>query len=160
MKLPQLPRSPLRPELASDIEKEIWQPDWNCFCCHDTGLVTGSAIFAVIPDYDGLRDQPVACRHPRCEAGTYYQGDETYDDRFTQALCINLDKWERQGWKETIENRFKNAQENAQKAAEGILTLANSLAMPGTRPRTGNETREIEIRKQNIEVIENEEVMV
>lgn len=152
MKLPQLPRSPIRPEIVSDINKEIWQPDWNCFCCHDTGLVTGSAIFAVIPDYDGLRDQPVACRHPRCEAGTYYQGDETYDDRFTQALCINLDKSERQAWKETIENRFKNAQ----KAAESIKALADGLAMPGSRPRTANETREIEIRKQNLEVTENQ----
>lgn len=157
MNFPQLPREPIRPSLARDVDKEIWQPDWICFCCHDTGLVSGSLILKVIPDYKSSQDKPVACKNPRCEAKEYFFGDDNYDQRFTTAICISLDKFERQDWKETIENQFKNAQENAQKVAEGINTLVGSLAMPGTRPRTGNDTREIEIKKENIEAIESKE---
>ena len=53
----KLPRNPMRPDQESGAEPEIWQPDWNCFCCHDSGLVYDHLAALVIDGYDGNRDK-------------------------------------------------------------------------------------------------------
>jgi hypothetical protein len=35
----KFPREPMRPDKEPGAEVEIWQPRWNCFCCHDSGIV-------------------------------------------------------------------------------------------------------------------------
>jgi len=29
----------MRPECEPDYDRQLWQPSWDCFCCHDTGFV-------------------------------------------------------------------------------------------------------------------------
>ena len=36
--LPQFDRLPLIPQLE-EVEKEIFHPHWNCFCCQDSGFI-------------------------------------------------------------------------------------------------------------------------
>ncbi len=99
--LPQLPREPIRPELEFE-DKEIWKPEWRCFCCQDFGTVSPILVRLVIPDYDHHRDKIVACQHPNCEAGTRLQCDFNYDQRFTARICIELDEIAREDWRNTI----------------------------------------------------------
>ena len=99
--LPQLPREPIRPERELE-DKEIWQPDWRCFCCQDTGVIGYVLVRLVIPDYDRHRDKIVACQHPNCETGTRFQYDLNYDQRFTAKICIELDLRAREDWRNTI----------------------------------------------------------
>ena len=104
--LPQLPREPIRQELELE-DKEIWQPDWRCFCCQDTGVIARVLVRLVIPDYDHHRDKIVACQHPNCETGTRFQYDLNYDQRFTAKICIELDSIAREDWQNTIKAHQK-----------------------------------------------------
>jgi ABC-type proline/glycine betaine transport system substrate-binding protein len=58
----KLPRFPMRPEKESEAEVEIWQPNWKCFCCHDSGIVVSHLAAMVIEEFDFKRDKP-----PRCQ---------------------------------------------------------------------------------------------
>ena len=121
MTLPQLKREPIRPELeALEADKEIWQPRWKCFCCHDSGLVELRLIELVIPDYDQHRDKPVICQNFRCEAGEFYRGDFNYDQRFTGGICAELDKKSRDDWQRTVESRFERIQNSVKDTARGM----------------------------------------
>lgn len=106
--LPQLPREPIRPDrelLPND--KEIWQPEWRCFCCHDSGTVTQNLSQLIIPDYDHRRDKLAACQHPRCEAGRSFRGDSNYDQRFSAEICTSLDAHSRSAWRKTVKAQQK-----------------------------------------------------
>lgn len=100
MNLPRLPRQPIRPDLESDIDREVWKPEWKCFCCHDSGIVMSKLAELVIPDYDDKRDKPVACY--LCNEGSLLHGNEAYDQRFTRGICSQLDFNERDDWTRTV----------------------------------------------------------
>jgi hypothetical protein len=118
MTLPQLKREPIRPELEGDgADKEIWQPRWKCFCCHDNGLVELRLIELVIPDYNHHLDKPVICQNFRCEAGEIYRGDFNYDQRFTGGICAELDRKNRDDWRRTIESQFERIQNSVKDTA-------------------------------------------
>ncbi|WP_460202797.1 hypothetical protein [Scytonema sp. NUACC21] len=51
----------IRPE--EDQEKEIWFPNWNCFCCQDTGKVQLNLARLVIPNYNDNRDRLPICQN-------------------------------------------------------------------------------------------------
>lgn len=153
MSLPQFSREPTRPRLDEEIAKELWQPDWRCFCCHDTGLVARSLVLMVISDYDHMNDKPVACQHPRCEKGWEYRGTESCDQRFEMGVCVQLDKFERENWRRTIREQF----DGWKQAQAKISALTVNIGMPGARGRSANDEREIEIRKGEVENIAQED---
>ena len=118
MNLPRLPRQLARP--SAQLDKQLWQPQWNCFCCSDTGMVRLNLVQMIIPDYCAREDLRVACQNPGCEASLEFKGDANFDQRFTAAICIQLDKLNRQDWKQTVEDRFELIRERMKSAAVGM----------------------------------------
>lgn len=125
MTLPQLPREPIYPNLPNgEVDREIWQPRWNCYCCHDTGLVRRILILLVIPNYDHHHDKPVACQRRGCEASFDYRLSPYYDQRFDSSICAELDKISRDDWKRTILDQHQLAKNRAAvKEASGATSL-------------------------------------
>lgn len=150
MTLPKLPREPIRPEHEPEVEKEIWQPKWRCFCCRDWGVVSIHLVKLVIPDYSSQRDKPVACQNPRCQAKLYIN-NPNYDQRFNAGICIELDKHSHEDWKKTVKIWY----ENKKKLVE-INNLAQKMSLR-RRDRTSQDDQEIMRRKQEIEAIGPEE---
>ena len=148
MTLPQLPREPIRPELENgQVDKEIWQPNWNCYCCHDTGIVRGLLIRLVVPDFDRNRDKPVACQRRGCEASFEYRSNPHFDKRFDYEICAELDRLSREDWKQTILNQHELAKNRAvvRAAAQGV-----NLRM---RDRTQEEEEESQRRVEDSQAI-------
>lgn len=118
---PQLPRIPLRPEKEPDVEIEIWKPGWNCFCCHDSGIVVPHLARKVIPDYDESKDKFPRCKKPGCTNGSQYDSDilrPSTDDRIEPLLCKKLDLLERETWHQTMFVYGKRVQKNAENLAK------------------------------------------
>ncbi len=107
----KLPREPMRPQNEPFADKEIWQPHWKCFCCHDTGIVNHYLAAMVIDKYDFSRDKLPRCHNPHCEAGRHYDGPHlaaSVDYRLTPNICANLDSLERQNWQNYILQKLQN----------------------------------------------------
>lgn len=149
MSLPKLSRQPIRPDKEPGAEQEIWFPDWSCFCCHDSGKILSSLVEVIIPDYDRKRDLQVRCQHPRCATGKSYAGDRQYDQRFSPAMCVELEKIERSHWKDYVHDA-----RTALKLKAAIAELSRSKGR--SKPRTENNEREIQQRKAEIEAISHE----
>lgn len=141
--LPQLQPEPIRPELErEDYQKEIWHPRWKCHFCRDKGIGATVLVLIVIPDYNHIRDKPVACKNPACKEVAPSSFNQNYDQRFSAEMCLELDRIDREVWDRTVENKFLN-----------FKALSESLRIPGsTRTRTANDEREIQQRKEEIEV--------
>ncbi len=98
MNLPSLPRFPMCPE-QEEPEREIWQPDWHCYCCQDTGRATSVLASLVIAGYDPNRDRIPVCQAPGCRAGDKFMDSEFkgyVDMRLTATVCQQLDTTSRQ----------------------------------------------------------------
>lgn len=143
--LPRLPRQPIRPNYQ-EVDKEIWQPNWQCFCCHDTGLVHGLLILLVVPDYDSNNDKPVVCKRKGCSVGEDYWFNEAYDQRFEFEICQELDKLERENWKQTI-----LSQQQLIKNRRAIVDAARGMSLR-SRDRTYEEEFEAKIRAEALDV--------
>jgi hypothetical protein len=104
----KLPREPMRPEREPGADPEIWQPDWKCFCCHDSGIVHHSLAALVIEGFDSKRDKLPRCHNLGCHAGSPY--DEatltgSVDYRLTPDICQELDAIERENWRDYVLHR-------------------------------------------------------
>lgn len=152
MTLPKFSRQPIRPDKEPGADREIWFPSWKCFCCHDYGTVQLPLILLIIPDYNHHRDKAVRCQNPRCEAGQQFANDENYDQRFTIGICTELDKIGRKDWANYLDDARQRA-----RAKAAIVQLTGNKAMPGSKPRTENDNREIQQRKADIEAITHEQ---
>ena len=109
MKLPNLPRFPMRPE-QEEPDQEIWQPSWSCYCCQDTGRVTAILATLVIQDYDPNCDRIPVCQRPGCRAGDQFIGQEfkgSVDMRLTTTVCQQLDAISREDWRNTLKANQK-----------------------------------------------------
>lgn len=137
---PTFDPEPIKAPNAEQTDKEIWFPDWQCFCCHDYGLVADHLISLVIPSFSKHADKMPVCQ--RCSAGAEKLSSPAFDQRFTWRICNDLDKLERDNWKSTVKNQQRRFD---------LDRLAKSMAMPGTRDRTANDEREILQRKAEIE---------
>ncbi|MUL39543.1 hypothetical protein [Gloeocapsopsis dulcis] len=140
MNLPQLPREPIRPEAEAD--REIWQPRWRCFCCHDTGIVRLWLVEQIILDYDYQRDKSIVCQNPHCQAGENYRYDPNYDQRFSAGICAALDSKNRDSWRRTTEKRFEQIQNS-------IKDTAKSMSL---RKRNRTLAEEMEAQQRHEEV--------
>lgn len=99
---PKLPPIPLRREDDSNYEPEIWQPDWQCFCCQDTGIAVNAARM-FISGYRLERQKFPVCQNPGCEAGIKFGQvpDLQYslDWRLEALLCQEADQSQREVWR-------------------------------------------------------------
>lgn len=113
MNIEKLPRVPMRREDEPGYEKEIWQPSWNCFCCHDTGIINQHLAVMVIDGYDSNRDKFPRCVNPGCKAGDHWDSEALtgcVDYRINAATCQKLDAIEREGWRQTVRQKQINIQ--------------------------------------------------
>jgi len=116
MNFPELPRQIVRREDEPDYQKELWQPTWKCFCCHDTGTVQPHLVAMVINGYSWFTDKIPVCQNPSCCAPSPGEAIEPIlDYRLTAVICQQLDAIERQDWRETIKERQINIKTIAQK---------------------------------------------
>jgi len=106
--LKKLPREPMRPDKEPGAEVEIWQPRWNCFCCHDRGIVHHHLAALVIDGYNYNRDKLPRCHNPGCTAGGHFDGEvlaPSVDYRLTAEICQELDAIERKNWRDYVQQR-------------------------------------------------------
>lgn len=153
--LPKLERLPIN-EQTENEDKEIWQPNWYCFCCQDTGQIQAHLARLIIPDYDHNRDRIPVCqgcnkfdRHNLRDYGVL-------DTRFDLFLCKKLDRIARNDWKQVTEKQFETFRQRVNQIAK-THSLTNCDAYGGLRQRTSNDDREVQQRKAEIEAITPEQ---
>ena len=139
---------PLRPECSPDYEKQVWQPSWCCYCCHDTGFVIDRLAAKVIEGYVAGVHKIPRCQASRCiaEIGETLEASGSLDERLTPELCDYLDDLERENWAHSLKE-----QHQLRKKALGLvdeLAVRKSMRL---RRRTLEE--EMEVRKKHSEVI-------
>jgi len=146
MKLPQLPRKFIRKEDEPDYQPEIWQPSWNCFCCHDTGKVNSHLAKLVIEGYDPNKDKIPRCQNPGCHAGDNLDslGSNVVDYRFTAAICQQLDSIHREDWRQTTQTKAALIQKK-------IAELAQKKSM---RKRDRTPAEEMEAQQRHAAVLD------
>jgi len=103
--LPRFERQLMRParQTEEELGREIWFPNWKCFCCHDTGVVNPRLVALVIPDYNLDKDKLPCCQNSTCTEGQKYIKNPklatSLDWRFSDRLCQKLDAIEREEWR-------------------------------------------------------------
>jgi hypothetical protein len=118
MNIEKLPRAPMRREDESGYEKEIWQPSWNCFCCHDTGIIVSHLAALVIDGYNSNRDKLPRCVNPGCKPRSDWDSEaltHCVDYRISAVTCQKLDAIERENWRQTVRQKQINIRALAQK---------------------------------------------
>lgn len=145
-------RTPMHPEKEAEVETEIWQPNWNCFCCHDSGIIAPHLASMIIDGYNFDKDKLPRCVAPGCRSGSQYDSDalrQSVDYQVDALTCQQLASIERDDWIQITKTKQKRIVE--------LKQLTDKLAMPGSRDRTPNDDREVQQRKQNIVAISHEE---
>ena len=149
--LPKFERSPINPKNEAE-DKEIWQPNWKCFCCHDTGRIYPTLVRLIIPDYDYDKDKVPICQN--CNAGSNWMHlQEMIDTRIDLKICRRLDQFERENWKRTTVQQFEIAKKRVSLVTDEIAK-AHSLT---NSDRTQNDNREVQQRKAEVEAISPEQ---
>jgi hypothetical protein len=139
----KIPREPMRPETEPGADPEIWQPDWKCFCCHDSGIVHHYLAKLVIDGYDSNRDKLPRCHNLCCNAGSHYDGyalTDSVDYRLDSETCQELDSIERENWRDYVEQQ-------RQKLKIDLSTIGKNLR---GRDRTSSEEMEARQKHQAV----------
>ena len=101
----KLPPMFMRREDEPGYEREIWQPDWNCFCCQDTGQARHAAEM-FIEGYDPNKHKLPVCQNPGCQAGQVFGAAPSLkyslDWRLDAAMCQEADRVQREVWREEV----------------------------------------------------------
>lgn len=144
---------PLRRECEPDYQKEIWQPHWRCFCCHDTGFVPDRLATYVIEGYRGGLHKIVECRATRClaEIGETLRASGSLDRRLTPEICDHLDSLERENWARTVDEQY----ELRKRALEMVDELAEKKSI---RLRRRTPIEEMEVRRRHFEAIDSRSI--
>lgn len=145
--LPQLKPLNLRPETEPGYDPIAWRPNWKCFCCHDTGLVSYVLVKRVMPDYDDRRHKPVKCNASGCDIrlSELLFSTRTLDERLDSCVCDELDTVERRAWQEWSHSKHE-LRKKALKLTD-TSSLHNNLR---NRSRNASEQLEIQRRHQTI----------
>ena len=148
MEFKKLKPIPLRPECEPDYDRQIWQPNWYCFCCHDTGFVIDRLAAYVIESYVRGQHKIAVCRATRCqtEIGETLEASGSLDRRLTPEICDYLDNLERSEWARNL----KEKHELRKKALGLVDELAQNKSIR-LRRRTPEE--EMEVRRKHSEII-------
>jgi hypothetical protein len=149
--LPKFERLPINPRNEEE-DKEIWQPNWKCFCCHDTGRIYPTLVRLIIADYDYDKDKIPVCQN--CNAGSNLMHLQSMiDTRIDFKVCRHLDKFERDNWKRTTQQQFEIVKKRVDLVTNEIAQ-SHSLTKNN---RTPNDDREVAQRKAEIEAISPEQ---
>ncbi|MFB2832921.1 hypothetical protein [Floridanema evergladense] len=134
--IPVLARETFEPE---NEDKEIWQPKWNCFCCHDSGIVNGNLVRLVIPDYKALSDKRPLCQN--CEVSDRFHSDDlpeyiaaSHDYRFTREICKYLDEFGRKDWSETLKLWHEKKKQGLNPHAEALSKMRKVINKKSMNP--------------------------
>ena len=100
---------PLRPECEPNYNKQVWQPNWYCFCCQDTGFVLERLAAYVIEGYTLGQHKIARCRASKCQAeiGETLEASGSLDNRLTREICDYLDNLEREEWALTLKRKHE-----------------------------------------------------
>lgn len=138
---------PLRDEAQPGYVAKSWNPNWNCFCCHDIGIIPERIVKIEIPSYVSGRHKPVKCNATGCNirlGDTLYETN-TLDTRFTSEICDRLASEERQMWKEWSQQQHEKRKQSLRLIDGSNIT--NNLRI---RSRKNYEQFDVECRHQNI----------
>ena len=102
----------LNPLPARKQDREMWSPRWQCYCCHDTGLVPSSHHLAELVGEN--YPYAVRCNASGCSAGREF-GQEV-DTRAPADWCDEVARRVRADWQEWLKDRHER-----QKAALGLI---------------------------------------
>lgn len=140
---------PLRPECEPDYDKQVWQPNWCCFCCHDTGFVLDRLAAYVVEGYRGGLHKIVRCQATRCiaEIGETLEASGSLDERLTPDICDRLDALERDDWARTAQKQS----ELKQRANRLVDELAERKSI---RLRRRTLSEEMKVRRRHFEAID------
>lgn len=120
------PLEPAPTRVEEECEKKIWQPQWKCFCCQDTGKIQPLLIRRVIPKYDYNRDRLPICQ--LCSKGRdwlHLKDEGIIDTRITFDTCRKLDIMAREEWKRTTLQWFEHAQKRVEQGTTEISQKRN-----------------------------------
>lgn len=109
--LKKFPKKLQRPDKDETIDLEIWKPKWNCFCCHDNGIINLRLAKLVLEDYDHNKDKFPKCQATKCKAGQHYNSPNLFDSvnyDIDPETCNELDKKERDYWNDTVFDKHQN----------------------------------------------------
>ncbi|MDJ0636766.1 MAG: hypothetical protein QNJ34_26540 [Xenococcaceae cyanobacterium MO_188.B29] len=139
---------PLRPECEPNYDKQLWQPNWCCYCCHDTGFVLERLAAYVIEGYVGGQHKIPKCRASKCQAeiGETLEASGSLDKRLTPEICDYLDYLERSDWARTLKSKH-----DLRKQAKGLVDELAERKSIRLRRRTPVE--EIEVKRKHFEII-------
>ncbi|MDJ0719041.1 MAG: hypothetical protein QNJ54_33255 [Prochloraceae cyanobacterium] len=104
MKRKKLKPIPMRAENQAGYQREIPLPNWDCFCCEDTGIAKNAAKMFIEGWSLGEYKLPV-CQKVGCLSGEGYANhpDErvkaSLDWRLDEDMCSEADEYEREAWK-------------------------------------------------------------
>ena len=147
LRLPR-PKHPnfTEPEKEPEEDRELFQPHWRCFCCQDSGLVVDPDW--IIERYDPRLDPAALCQKLGCTVGSHFVDRGIVDERFSPALCSQLDAIKRKDWQDTARNQqiYKKSQHEKVMEAE----LAAQMQMPGSGDRTSLDEEQ---RQQKIDEV-------
>jgi hypothetical protein len=139
----------MRPECEPDYDKRLWQPNWHCFCCHDTGFVIDRLAAYVIEGYISGQHKIAVCRATKCQAqiGETLESSGSLDRRLTPEICDDLDNLEREEWARSLSKKVE-----LRRQAKGMVDELAERKSMRLRRRTCQE--EMEVRRKHGEVIE------
>ena len=157
MDLPKLNRLLVSPNKESE-DKEIFYPDWNCFCCQDTGMVQPHWTRLIITDFDWNKDKIPLCTNCKTHHDlTHLLEYQILDTRFTSQVCGELDRIARQDWANTASSKQQKLL--AKQIQQAALEIAKKQSLKKA-DRTEKENREVQARKAEIEAISHEQWML
>ncbi|MBR8832536.1 MAG: hypothetical protein DSM106950_00450 [Stigonema ocellatum SAG 48.90 = DSM 106950] len=127
MMLPELPPLSMRPE-EEYPDKEIFFPQWQCFCCQDTGKVQPYLVRRVVRNYNYSSDRLPVCQRDNCKANDTWVNlpIENLDTRFTRDICNELDLLARDDWEATRQAWFEMAKQRVEQST-GEIAQAHNL---------------------------------
>ncbi|MGK7916479.1 MAG: hypothetical protein AB4038_13210 [Prochloraceae cyanobacterium] len=139
MDFPELEPIPMRREDEPGYEKEIWQPDWSCFCCRDTGIAINAARL-VIKGWKLDSHKIPVCQEDGCQAGEKLanhperQVQASLDWRLNAPLCRQVDELERSSWREWVKQRQQSHLTNNK-----VIDYSAAVKSLRSRPRSSEE---------------------
>ena len=143
----KLPPLPMRREDDPNYEPEIWQPDYSCFCCEDTGFAIHAAKM-FIEGYSVVKHKFPVCQNRGCEEGKKFGQvpalKYSLDWRLDAAMCAEADQARREAWREWA----RGQQQKRQKVEIDLSNITKNL-----RKGSRTSTEEMEARQKHEAVL-------
>jgi len=107
--------TPLKPLRPPEQDGEIWQPRWDCFCCHDTGIILRKEWVLESP-----QNYALACNRPSCSSGAMLRATGGLDTRVPPAICEQIHELERESWRQTTKEKVERIRALANQQIESF----------------------------------------